>query len=197
MWEKKQDWSGKGHGRHLQQVSEGRRLKSAFDVFDFVNNAISSGVKEAKRSTDNALKKFGKDVKSLVNKGEKEVSKEADKIINDEDVKSVVNKANDGLKDFLNDAKKTIDNAVHDVIERVEENRKNDKEAAAETPIAEAPVEVTPAEEAPVNVEIVEEPVAVEEATPSEHVLQTASPVVAVEEEEVAPIEEVVVEESA
>jgi len=36
---------GRSDQRHLSSAPEGRRLRSAFDVFDFVNNAISSGVK--------------------------------------------------------------------------------------------------------------------------------------------------------
>lgn len=38
---------------------EGRRLRSAFDVFDFVNNAVSSGVKEAKHTQKDVLKALG------------------------------------------------------------------------------------------------------------------------------------------
>ena len=42
---------GRRDQRHLSSAApEGRRLRSAFDVFDFVNNAISSGVKEAKHT---------------------------------------------------------------------------------------------------------------------------------------------------
>jgi|Transcript_26534 hypothetical protein len=49
-----------GNGRNLQASAErqGRRLSSAFDVFDFVSNAISSGVKQAKHTTGDALKKI-------------------------------------------------------------------------------------------------------------------------------------------
>ena len=40
---------GRRDSRHLSSAAapekESRRLRSAFDVFDFVNNAISSGVK--------------------------------------------------------------------------------------------------------------------------------------------------------
>ena len=46
--------------RHLKAArQEGRRLDTAFDVFDFVNNGISSGVQEAKMNTDLALGKYG------------------------------------------------------------------------------------------------------------------------------------------
>lgn len=40
--------------RHLN-IKEGRRLRSAFDVFDFIDNAVSSGVAEARHNTNKAL----------------------------------------------------------------------------------------------------------------------------------------------
>ena len=52
--------------RNLSASQSGRRLRSSFDVFDIVNNAISSGVKEAKKTTNKALN----DVKKLVNQSE-------------------------------------------------------------------------------------------------------------------------------
>ena len=79
--------SRKNNRRHLADSvsTEGRRLRSAFDVFDFVNNAVSSGVDKAKKNTDKVLKSLKKqlepaakdlrgveeDVKKLVNRGEK------------------------------------------------------------------------------------------------------------------------------
>lgn len=54
-------WSKKD-SRHLGATSEGRRLRSSFDVFDFVNNAIDAGVNEAKKNNDAALKVNSKDI---------------------------------------------------------------------------------------------------------------------------------------
>lgn len=63
--------------RHLSlAATEGRRLRSAFDIFDFVDNAVSSGVAEARHNTKKALttaarfdldeaKKVAKDAKKL------------------------------------------------------------------------------------------------------------------------------------
>lgn len=50
---------GRKDSRHLQAASEGRRLSSAFDVFDFVNNGISSGVSTAKTTTNKNLFSIG------------------------------------------------------------------------------------------------------------------------------------------
>jgi len=56
-----EDFYGRRDSRHLQAIPEGgRRLNSAYDVFDFVNNGVSSGVKEAKINTDKALSYKGK-----------------------------------------------------------------------------------------------------------------------------------------
>ena len=49
------------NGRHLQSSDrQPRRLRSAFDVFDFVSNAVDSGVRKAKQSTEKALKEVAK-----------------------------------------------------------------------------------------------------------------------------------------
>lgn len=53
---------GRKDSRHLSEAApqqEGRRLRSAFDVFDFVNNAISSGVKEAKHTQKEIISTLG------------------------------------------------------------------------------------------------------------------------------------------
>ena len=54
-------------GDSLSNV-EGRRLRSAFDVFDFVNNAVSSGVKKAKNDTGNVLKSLKKQLEPAADK---------------------------------------------------------------------------------------------------------------------------------
>ena len=60
MANKKNVMFGKRDSRHLQESMAGeagaRRLRSAFDVFDFVSNAIDSGVKKAKHSQNKALR---------------------------------------------------------------------------------------------------------------------------------------------
>ena len=78
-------------GDSLSNV-EGRRLRSAFDVFDFVNNAVSSGVNKAKKDTNKVIKSLSKqlkpsaenvanavskDVKTLEKVIKKEIDKEA------------------------------------------------------------------------------------------------------------------------
>ena len=48
---------GRRGSRHLSAAAapEGRRLRSSFDAFDLVNNAITSGVKQAKLDTNKIL----------------------------------------------------------------------------------------------------------------------------------------------
>ena len=46
-------------GDSLSNV-EGRRLRSAFDVFDFVNNAVSSGVNKAKKDPAKKIENIDK-----------------------------------------------------------------------------------------------------------------------------------------
>ena len=55
--------------------NEARRLRSAFDVFDFVNNAISSGVKEAKHSQNKVLKEALGEAEKLLAPVAKDVNK--------------------------------------------------------------------------------------------------------------------------
>ena len=68
--------------RHLgDAVSnvEGRRLRSAFDVFDFVHNAVSSGVNKAKKDTKNVVKSLSKQLKPAVDEISKDVKKLEDR----------------------------------------------------------------------------------------------------------------------
>ena len=68
--------------RHLgDSVSnvEGRRLRSAFDVFDFVQNAVSSGVNKAKKDTKNVVKSLSKQLKPAVDEISKDVKKLEDR----------------------------------------------------------------------------------------------------------------------
>ena len=56
-------------------MKEARRLRSAFDVFDFVNNAISSGVKEAKHTQKDVLGKALIDASKVIGPVAKDVNK--------------------------------------------------------------------------------------------------------------------------
>ena len=109
-------------GDSLSNV-EGRRLRSAFDVFDFVNNAVSSGVNKAKKDTDKVIKSLSKqlkpaaediagavskDVKTLEKVLNKEIAKEAKKLAGpvDEIAKSIA-KANEAVKAEIAQKKET------------------------------------------------------------------------------------------
>lgn len=74
--ERQESFSSHG-GRHLGAATEGRRLRSSFDVFDFVNNAIDSGVKKAHHNQHKAISGVGttllKDVKKVVAEVEHEL----------------------------------------------------------------------------------------------------------------------------
>ena len=70
--------------RHLGAASQGRHLRSSFAVFDFVNNALDSGVKKAHHNQNNALSQdigqfFGPildDVKKVVAEAELEIEQD-------------------------------------------------------------------------------------------------------------------------
>ena len=69
---------GRRDSRHLSSAApekEARRLRSAFDVFDFVNNAISSGVKEAKHTQKDILSQALGDATKFIGPVAKDVNK--------------------------------------------------------------------------------------------------------------------------
>ena len=101
---------GRKDRRHLGDSvpAEGRRLRSAFDVFDFVNNAVSSGVQDAKSKTDKVLKSLAKQIEP--------VAEDVQRGVFDEDVKRLVGR---GEKVIKEQAKK-IDQAVDEVVQKLD-----------------------------------------------------------------------------
>ena len=94
---------GRRDSRHLSaSPEEGRRLRSAFDVFDFVNNAISSGVKDAKHTQKDILGSLGDAEKFLG-----PVAKDAQKAILESE--SEINKATSEIEDLVNEIAGEID----------------------------------------------------------------------------------------
>jgi len=82
LQQQRQFFGQRNNGRHLEPSErEGRRLRSAFDVFDFVNNALNQGVQQAKHSTDSILKKLGEETKKVVEPLIEDVKKLADKTV--------------------------------------------------------------------------------------------------------------------
>jgi len=109
--------------------SGARRLRSAFDVFDFVSNAIDSGVKKAKHSQNKALREFTEGAEKLVKP-----------IV--EDVKEMAKQ--DDVKKVIDEVKTSIDNLVEDV-------EKSVKTTTTTTKVTETTVEKTVEEEVPTS----------------------------------------------
>ena len=108
---------------------EGRRLRSAFDIFDFVNNAISSGVKEAKHTQKDVLKALGdankflgpvvKDAKKSINKTEKAILKAENELAD------LVDKIDDEIKEALQKPDaivEVVEESTPVVVEEVEQS---------------------------------------------------------------------------
>ena len=128
--------------RHLSSAAapekESRRLRSAFDVFDFVNNAISSGVKEAKHTQNKELSKALGDAGKFLGP----VAKDVSKVIHDNQKE-------------INEVGKIVDQVVKEVDQAIKDIKDDNKSSE------EVEVEPTPApEQAPV------EPVEEEQTTP-------------------------------
>lgn len=104
MFEKnKQVVFGRKDQRHLSSAApqqEGRRLRSAFDVFDFVNNAITSGVKNAQHTQKDFLKSLGD-----ANKFLGPVAKDAVKVS-----KLGIEKAESELNNLVDEIVEALDN---------------------------------------------------------------------------------------
>ena len=106
-------------GDSLSNV-EGRRLRSAFDVFDFVHNAVSSGVNKAKKDTKNVVKSLSKQLKPAVD----EISKDVKKL---EDISKKV------IKEEIDKGAKLLVKPVDEVAQKVAEaTKKMNKEIAKE-----------------------------------------------------------------
>ena len=90
------------NGRHLQATKgQTRRLRSAFDVFDFVTNAVDSGVRKAKQTTEKALKEVAKIDRAAM----KELDKAVEAVAQSEDSKKVIEQA----KEIGQDIKKVAE----------------------------------------------------------------------------------------
>ena len=95
--------------RHLRDSvsnAEGRRLRSAFDVFDFVHNAVSSGVNKAKKDRKNVIKSLSKQLKPAAEHVASAVSKDVKKL--DKVIKKELAKPVDKIAKELAKANKTI-----------------------------------------------------------------------------------------
>ena len=97
----------------MSASQSGRRLRSSFDVFDIVNNAISSGVKEAKKTTNKALN----DVKKLVNQSEQDIDKAVDEVVNLFDHKAAVHDAQAALDEAISFSSKAVNLTPEPVVE--------------------------------------------------------------------------------
>jgi hypothetical protein len=98
---------GKRDSRHLQSMrgeTEGRRLRSAFDVFDFVSNAIDSGVKKAKHSQNKALREFTEEVEKIA----KPIVEDVKEMAKKDDVKKVVDEVKAEVNTFVEDVEKEV-----------------------------------------------------------------------------------------
>ena len=118
--EKQEQFFGRGRGLQATPSGrQGRRLGSAFGVFDFVNNAISSGVKQAKHSAESALKKYDEGLSKAVQKG--------------------VQKVHEGIENIAKESLKDI-KTMHEPSIKAEEPVQSpvDEPAVAEEPQVEA-----------------------------------------------------------
>lgn len=90
-------------GDSLSNV-EGRRLRSAFDVFDFVNNAVSSGVNKAKKDTDKAIKSLSKQLKPAADEIAHAIEKDVNKLVDlSPKIKKEINKESKKLVKPVNE----------------------------------------------------------------------------------------------